>query len=598
MKSSIRSRRHRNAHTHEEQHHSPIFQKESDRPIQEKSHPHFQPEKAHVQTKLTIGQPGDKYEQEADTVAHAVVNQSTPNPVVQQKEISSLQRSTLMSPEEDEKLSTAEGRMEKDKLIQEMPESPDAMEEPEEVVQTMEQEDEPIQEMHEEEENPIQQKGEEEEDTLQTKGSNATQASPSLSQNLSNSKGKGNPLPSKTRNFMESSIGADFREVKIHTDSQAQEMNKGLRAQAFTHGKDVYFNSGKYNPSSTAGKHLLAHELTHVVQQTGGIDSKIQKKDLSSPRMAGNDLFERVLDNKAVIEYGDEGEEVRRVQQMLMDLGYSLPKFGTDGKFYSETKKAVIKFQFDKGLGRDGRVGFQTIEALDKAFPKFTLPPKMGDPWTLKCVLKVLCPWNKHLVESVMPGFDVKTFDTRTFKVEKWDGSKWVSKTFNSGGFQNRSTKKIGLLNKTTCEKFAFTVYHEGWHAIQASNLESSEEREFDAYVSTEQWSIDMGISGQTFKDKSQGNKKEDLRKNRPDGSTAVDEEAARRLVRQEYGGIGRTAGERVIGKVGTNQVRVKKDGHEFVRLAVKGDSFRVPGSTKMQNLQPFASTNWDCSKA
>jgi len=76
---------------------------------------------------------------------------------------------------------------------------------------------------------------------------------------------------------MENRFGTDFSEVKIHTGSQAIQMSRELNAQAFTVGNDIYFNEGKYNPSSDAGKHLLAHELTHTVQQNGGIGRKIQK---------------------------------------------------------------------------------------------------------------------------------------------------------------------------------------------------------------------------------------------------------------------------------------------------------------------------------
>ena len=91
---------------------------------------------------------------------------------------------------------------------------------------------------------------------------------------LNNSKNKGNPIPENTRAFMESRFGADFSNVKIHTDSNSVQMNKELNAQAFTNGNDIYFNSGKFNPESSSGKHLLAHELTHVVQQNGSIQRK------------------------------------------------------------------------------------------------------------------------------------------------------------------------------------------------------------------------------------------------------------------------------------------------------------------------------------
>jgi len=176
-----------------------------------------------------------------------------------------------MSPAEDEKLSTAEGRMEKDKMIQEMPEQ-----EPEEKVQAKEEE-EPVQ-MKSEEEEPVQMKAEEEEpvqmkseeeEPVQMKAESGASASPQLSSRLQGAKGGGRPLSGKTRQQMETSIGADFNGVNIHTGADAVEMNKELHAQAFTHGKDVYFNAGKYNPDSSEGKRLLAHELTHVVQQSG-----------------------------------------------------------------------------------------------------------------------------------------------------------------------------------------------------------------------------------------------------------------------------------------------------------------------------------------
>ena len=66
---------------------------------------------------------------------------------------------------------------------------------------------------------------------------------------------------------MESGFGADFSNVRIHNNSEAHGMSKDLNAQAFTHGNDVYFNEGKYSPRSQEGKVLLAHELTHTIQQ-------------------------------------------------------------------------------------------------------------------------------------------------------------------------------------------------------------------------------------------------------------------------------------------------------------------------------------------
>ena len=86
---------------------------------------------------------------------------------------------------------------------------------------------------------------------------------------LQSNKGGGQPLSENTRDFMESRFGNDFSGVRVHTNAAAVQMNRDLKAQAFTHGKDIYFNASKYNPESTGGKRLLAHELTHTIQQTG-----------------------------------------------------------------------------------------------------------------------------------------------------------------------------------------------------------------------------------------------------------------------------------------------------------------------------------------
>lgn len=111
----------------------------------------------------------------------------------------------------------------------------------------------------------------------QKKDETTDQSSESDSQfesGLIQTKGGGSTLPNDTRSAMESGIGANFSQVKIHTDSNAAQLSDSIGAQAFTHGNDIYFNEGKYDPKSTEGKHLLAHELTHTVQQGASVQSK------------------------------------------------------------------------------------------------------------------------------------------------------------------------------------------------------------------------------------------------------------------------------------------------------------------------------------
>ncbi len=97
---------------------------------------------------------------------------------------------------------------------------------------------------------------------------------------LASASSGGQAMDVALRAYMEQQIGADFSQVRIHTDGASAAMNRDLNALAFSHGADIYFGPGKYDPSSLAGQRLLAHELAHVVQQgagaTGGL---IQRKN-------------------------------------------------------------------------------------------------------------------------------------------------------------------------------------------------------------------------------------------------------------------------------------------------------------------------------
>jgi len=103
---------------------------------------------------------------------------------------------------------------------------------------------------------------------IRKSGSDTGQAaSPDLETRLAASKGKGFALPNDLQQELGSKMNYDFSQVVIHTDSEAVAMAEELGALAFTHGNDIYFNAGQYAPQSTAGKQLLIHELTHVIQQ-------------------------------------------------------------------------------------------------------------------------------------------------------------------------------------------------------------------------------------------------------------------------------------------------------------------------------------------
>ncbi len=95
-------------------------------------------------------------------------------------------------------------------------------------------------------------------------------------QRLQAARGQGQPLPPALKEDFEAKFGADFSGVRVHADADSAEMNGAIQAKAFTHAQDIYLGAGQYSPESTAGKRLLAHELTHVVQQVG---EQIQPKE-------------------------------------------------------------------------------------------------------------------------------------------------------------------------------------------------------------------------------------------------------------------------------------------------------------------------------
>jgi len=177
-----------------------------------------------AQAKLSIGQPNDKYEQEADAVADKVMRMSDAD-VVQRVESGTVQPMRIQR--------TCEGCEEE--MAQRQP-----MEEDEEL------------------------------QAKEVPGQTPTVA-PNLESRINSLKGGGQPLDSATRSFFEPRFGHDFSKVRVHADSSSADIAKSINARAFALGDHVVMGSGEYQPRSQSGQHLLGHELTHVIQQGGGV---------------------------------------------------------------------------------------------------------------------------------------------------------------------------------------------------------------------------------------------------------------------------------------------------------------------------------------
>jgi hypothetical protein len=128
---------------------------------------------------------------------------------------------------------------------------------------------------------------------LAREGASPVETTPEVEQSIQRARGGGQALDEGVRTKMESALGADFSGVRIHADAQADSLNCSLQARAFTTGRDIFFRQGAYNPGSSSGRELLAHELTHVVQQSGGA---VQPKLMVN---APGDRFEQEADHAA-----------------------------------------------------------------------------------------------------------------------------------------------------------------------------------------------------------------------------------------------------------------------------------------------------------
>jgi len=160
-----------------------------------------------IQAKLTINNPGDKFEQEADAMADKVMRKEEPGMQVQPAPISDIQRKCSHCEEEGKKMQRKEAN------------------------------------------------------------GSAVGTGNELENYVGDLSGSGQRLPDDVRNYYEPRFGYDFSNVKVHTDSAAANSAQSVQALAYTSGQNIVFNQGQYSPGSESGKKLLAHELTHVVQQ-------------------------------------------------------------------------------------------------------------------------------------------------------------------------------------------------------------------------------------------------------------------------------------------------------------------------------------------
>jgi len=171
---------------------------------------------------------------------------------------------------------------------------------------------------------------------LARKADGEAEVAPEVEGAIDRARGGGQSLDGSVRRKMEKAFGTNFEGVRIHTDARADELNHAVDALAFTTGSDIFFRNGMYQPGSHEGQELLAHELTHVVQQGGG---PIQKKlAVGSP----DDAYEQEAENvaRAVVRQDQDAGEAS-----CADVSRSAGRIQTAG-----AKTQTITFSDDEGV--------------------------------------------------------------------------------------------------------------------------------------------------------------------------------------------------------------------------------------------------------
>jgi hypothetical protein len=229
--------------------------------------PLFSNSSHYLQTKLSVNQPGDKFEQEADAMAERVLKMDT-------RSVASPQTINTIPPAVQRKCSHCED--------------------------------------------------EEKKKQLQRKESNADhpQVNDRMTGYLDGLHNSGAPFPQQARNYFEPRFGYDFSKVRIHTDTAAAQSARSINALAYTTSNNIVFNSGQYDPRTNAGKKLLGHELTHVIQQRQG---KTIQRAPAPPKVAN--------------WWDDKSIGMAPLKKFWDDIHLFFPK---DGRKFSGTSKGNV----------------------------------------------------------------------------------------------------------------------------------------------------------------------------------------------------------------------------------------------------------------
>jgi hypothetical protein len=308
------------------------------------------PKAPRIQPKLKVGEPNDRYEQEADRVAEQVMRMPEPQ---------ASERAAVSAPALPTRIQRVCRECEEELSSRPM------------AIQRM------CSECEEELQRQPMEEEEEEEETIQTRAwsGRTPEVTPDLQAQINGLRGHGRPLSAPVRAFFEPRFGYDFGRVRVHTGFRAAHAARSIHAHAFTVGPDVVFGDGRYAPESETGRRVLAHELTHVVQQNTGMPSG---RPAVRPRFPG----QREAHPRSPASHGTPPGIQRLVRRSLVACPAGQNPFSADRRAARLLTNAIARIDRARAA-RAAHPANADVVAVSRAMRRaFRLNPANNNHWT------------------------------------------------------------------------------------------------------------------------------------------------------------------------------------------------------------------------
>ncbi|MBD2563982.1 MULTISPECIES: eCIS core domain-containing protein [Nostoc] len=201
-----------------------------------------------------------------------------------------------------------------------------------------------------------------EEDKIQRQGEGQPNVSSNVAADIQNSMTAGSPLPLTVRRFMEPRFGANFNKVKIHTGDKSAKLNKQLNAQAFAMGNHIFFGKDKFQPDSQEGKELIAHELTHTIQQ-GEVAQR--REDVSVTQQSPIQV-QRLGLSDALNYFADKANLIPGFRMFTIVLGVNPINMSSVDRSAANILRAIVEFIPGGGLITQALDNYGVFEKVGK----------------------------------------------------------------------------------------------------------------------------------------------------------------------------------------------------------------------------------------